>query len=278
MVRRRRYAPPYGQIIILKSERENLLKRLDAAHSVRDAAGAKPGLCSRSTARRKWKRTPQACRTRTPRCWRSAPRATRCLGSRYALRTGARASDAADVCAAQSEVEGVVRKLRATLKDTESQRDELRQKLEALEQEAQKSQLIVQASSEEVQSEAARAEKEALEREAALQASVAAHAARMASLQATLAAAEARSATREDALRAQLASLERRCQELEAARDELIANDTEATVPILRELEAVTAAAARAADAAADTEARLLSRLQARALARDACELPHPAL
>jgi hypothetical protein len=166
----------------------------------------------------------------------------------------------------QGEVEAAARKLRAALKDTEVQRDELRQKLEALEQEAHKSKLSVQASSDEVQSEAARAEKEASEREAALQASVAAHATRMASLQATLAAAEARSATREDALRAQLARLERRCQELEAARDELVANDTEATVPLLRELEAVTAAAARAADAAADTEARLLSRLQARAL------------
>ena len=133
-----------------------------------------------------------------------------------------------------------------------------------MEQEAQNSQRIVQASSVEVQSEAARAEKDALEREAALQASVAAHATRLASLQATLAAAETRSALREDALRAQLASTERRCQELEAARDELIATNTEATVPILRELEAVTAAAGRASDAAADTEARLLSRLQVR--------------
>ena len=163
---------------------------------------------------------------------------------------------------AQSEVEASARKLRATLKDTETQRDELRQRLETLEQEAQNSQRIVQASSVEVQSEAARAEKEALDREAALQASVAAHATRIASLQATLAAAETRSASREDALRAQLASTERRCQELEAARDDLIATNTEATVPILRELEAVNAAAARASDAAADTEARLLSRLQ----------------
>lgn len=174
----------------------------------------------------------------------------------------------------QSEVESAARKLRAALKDTEVQRDELRQKLEALEQEAHKSKLSEQASSDEVQSEAARAEKEASEREAALQASVAAHATRMASLQATLAAAEARSATREDALRAQLARLERRCQELEAARDELVANDTEATVPLLRELEAVTAAAARAADTAADTEARLLSRLQARALVPAARSTP----
>ena len=164
-------------------------------------------------------------------------------------------------------MESTARKLRATLKDTEAQRDELRQRLDALEQEAQNSERIVQASSVEVQSEAARAEKEALEREAALQASVAAHATRIASLQATLAAAETRSASREDALRAQLASTERRCQELEAARDELIATHTEATVPILRELEAVNAAAARASDAAADTEARLLSRLQVRVTA-----------
>jgi chromosome segregation ATPase len=160
-----------------------------------------------------------------------------------------------------------MRKLRTVLKDCEAERDQLAVKVEELEREAVTGHLQVQASTEEVQNEVQRAEKEAAEREAALLATVETHVARIASLQATLAAVEARIAAREDALRLEITSLERKCQDTEAARDELAASHADASLPLLRELEAVTAAAAHAADTAADTEARLLSRVQVRSLA-----------
>jgi hypothetical protein len=169
----------------------------------------------------------------------------------------------------QSEVEATVRKLRAALKDCEGERELLRSQVERIEQEARDGHLIVQASTEEalkthseVQEEMERALKEAAEREAALETSVAAHQARIASLQATVATVEARASARDDALRFEITLAERKCQEAEAARDELAANSTEATLPLLRELQAANAAAARAKDAAADTEARLLARVQ----------------
>ena len=164
----------------------------------------------------------------------------------------------------QSEVEVAARKLRAALKECEAQRDQAREQLASMEQAAHTSHLMSQASTDVVQSEALRAEKEAADREAALAATVAMHAARVLSLQTTLATVEARAAAREDTLRAEVVALERKCQDAEAARDELAASTTDATLPLMRELEAVTAAAARAGDAAADTEARLLARVQAR--------------
>jgi chromosome segregation ATPase len=155
-----------------------------------------------------------------------------------------------------------MRKLRAVLKDCEAERDKLSVKVEDLERDAVTGHLKVQATTEEVQSEVQRTEKEAAERETALLATVETHVARIASLQATLAAVEARVAAREDALRLEITSLERKCQDAEAARDELAASHADASLPLLRELEAVTAAAARATDTAAETEARLMSRVQ----------------
>jgi hypothetical protein len=162
----------------------------------------------------------------------------------------------------QSEVEASMRKLRAALKESESQSDQLRVRVEQLEAEARTGHLMAQASTEEVLQTQTELEKEAADREAALQLTVASHAARLSSLQAMLVAVEVRVAAREDTLRAEITSLGRRCQDAEAARDELAASNTEATMPLLRELEAAKTAVARASDALADTEARLLGRVQ----------------
>lgn len=193
-------------------------------------------------------------------CVRNALQALTCCDARTVL---------------QSELEGALRKLRASLRECEAERDALSAKVHELERDAENGQLAVQASTEEIQSEVQRVTVLARERERALQVTIQAQSDRITSLQATLAAMETRTAAREDTLRAEVASLERKCQDAEAARDELAASHTEATLPLLRELEAANAAVARTNDLAAEMESRLLMRVQARASLRASeCAIP----
>jgi len=174
-----------------------------------------------------------------------------------------------------STLEATARKLRAALKEAESERDAARLQVEALQAEAVAAEEGAESDAALAHDDAARALEEALAREASLVTTLAAQAAQLANLTATVAAAEARASERQEALCADNARLERRLQEAEAARDELSSNHAEAALPLMRQLESLAAAATRARESAAETESRLQSRAEgaeALALVAEAAE------
>ncbi|KAG6543726.1 hypothetical protein Mapa_014910 [Marchantia paleacea] len=81
-------------------------------------------------------------------------------------------------------------------------------------------------------------------------------------LRQALSATEQQAAYREDMLRRDLEDLERRCQAAEARYDELLANMPDSTRPLLRQIEGLEEAAAMRAEVWAGVERSLNSRLQ----------------
>ena len=147
-----------------------------------------------------------------------------------------------------AEVQAVVRKLRQSLRECEAQRDELGERLGALE------------------ATSARAAEATSCGEATLAASLEVQAEHSRLLHARVAETEALAAEREDSLRSEVSRLQRWCDELQSSRDEQTFRSTDASAPLLRQLDELTRSAREAAESSAET----CARLSARALAAEA--------
>jgi hypothetical protein len=250
-----RPSSPFCQIILLRSERESLYKKLEIAAKARHRPP--PGLSASAAAQPAPSQDGEG-------------RASELSEKDNALAELRAEAEALSKREAASQAQ--IRKLRASLRECEKERDELALRVLNLEREAEL-QLVTDVDvAKSAQTAGMRALQEANIREAALAASLNAQGELIERLQESIAATEACTAEREDALRAELSRLQRTCAELESSREELSASGTDAAAPLLRQLDELSRSAREAADAAAEKSARLLQRAQAAEAAASAAQ------